>query len=239
MSLFAQVATNTQGRDFAVGDIHGHFSRLQQALDRIGFNPVVDRLFSVGDLVDRGPQSEQSLEWLNRPWFFAVQGNHEALAMQLYAGQKLDLDMYRNSGGAWFLDASREKQRLYAGRFSEMPIAIEVMTAEGPVGLLHADCPFTRWGQVRNYLGGQFPRERRTDEIFQWSRSRLKRNDTRGIDEVRAVIVGHTPLRVPKCLGNVFHIDTAGWSEGYFSFVDLATLEVLDRDPRGSSQGKA
>ncbi|MCA4078770.1 metallophosphoesterase, partial [Pseudomonas kurunegalensis] len=50
-------AANRAGRDFAVGDIHGHFTRLQAALDSAGFDPAIDRLFSVGDLVDRGPDS--------------------------------------------------------------------------------------------------------------------------------------------------------------------------------------
>jgi serine/threonine protein phosphatase 1 len=60
-----------------VGDIHGHFQRLQQCLEAVGFDPAVDRLFSVGDLVDRGPHSEAALDWLAQPWFHAVQGNHE------------------------------------------------------------------------------------------------------------------------------------------------------------------
>jgi len=37
----------------------------------------VDQLFSVGDLVDRGPESHRVLEWLARPWFFAICGNHD------------------------------------------------------------------------------------------------------------------------------------------------------------------
>lgn len=42
---------NTTGRDLAVGDIHGHFNKLQQHLDEMGFDPGKgDRLFSVGDL---------------------------------------------------------------------------------------------------------------------------------------------------------------------------------------------
>jgi serine/threonine protein phosphatase 1 len=49
---------NTAGRDLIVGDIHGCFARLQVALDELGFDPERDRLFSVGDLVDRGPDSE-------------------------------------------------------------------------------------------------------------------------------------------------------------------------------------
>jgi serine/threonine protein phosphatase 1 len=63
MSRFRRIAANTRGRDLA-GDIHGHFQRLQQCLDGVGFNPAVDRLFSIGDLVDRGPHSAQALDWL-------------------------------------------------------------------------------------------------------------------------------------------------------------------------------
>jgi len=48
-------ALNTHRRDFAVGDIHGAFDALQRAMEAIGFDARKDRLFSVGDLVDRGP----------------------------------------------------------------------------------------------------------------------------------------------------------------------------------------
>lgn len=70
-------AANTAGRDFAVGDIHGHFTRLQAALDTAGFDPATDRLFSVGDLVDRGPECRDVLDWLAKPWFHPVRGNHD------------------------------------------------------------------------------------------------------------------------------------------------------------------
>ena len=52
-------ARNVGGRDFAVGDIHGCFSHLSRSLEAIGFDAAVDRLFSVGDLVDRGPDGLQ------------------------------------------------------------------------------------------------------------------------------------------------------------------------------------
>ena len=69
MSAFRRMTANTRGRDLAVGDIHGHFERLQECLEAVEFDPAVDRLFSVGDLVDRGPASPQALEWLAKPWF--------------------------------------------------------------------------------------------------------------------------------------------------------------------------
>src|SRR5690606_8090567 len=72
--LIKPFARNTAGRDIAVGDIHGHFTALQRELDRIDFDPAVDRLFSVGDLVDRGPECEDVIKWLNYPWFHPVRG---------------------------------------------------------------------------------------------------------------------------------------------------------------------
>lgn len=39
------------------GDIRGCFNRLQAGLELLGFDPDKDRLFSVGDLVDWGPES--------------------------------------------------------------------------------------------------------------------------------------------------------------------------------------
>jgi serine/threonine protein phosphatase 1 len=72
---------NTRGRDLIVGDIHGCFSRLGAHLNYLQFDPARDRLFSVGDLIDRGPESEHALEWLAQPWFHAVKGNHEEAAM--------------------------------------------------------------------------------------------------------------------------------------------------------------
>lgn len=98
MARFRRMIANIRGRDLAVGDIHGHFQRLQQCLDAVGFDPAVDRLFSVGDLVDRGPHSEAALDWLAQPWFHAVQGNHEALAITRVRGGRLDLGMYRAAG---------------------------------------------------------------------------------------------------------------------------------------------
>ncbi len=49
---------NNIGNDYVCGDVHGCYDKLQEALDEIGFDPTKDRLFIVGDLVDRGPQSE-------------------------------------------------------------------------------------------------------------------------------------------------------------------------------------
>ena len=52
-----KISRNAKGKDFIVGDIHGHYDLLMEGLERISFCKQNDRLFSVGDLIDRGPES--------------------------------------------------------------------------------------------------------------------------------------------------------------------------------------
>jgi len=45
---------NKKGRDFVCGDIHGCFDQLEEKLSQVNFDKSTDRLFCVGDLIDRG-----------------------------------------------------------------------------------------------------------------------------------------------------------------------------------------
>lgn len=224
MSKLKRFEINTAGRDFAVGDIHGHFTKLQAALDAAGFNPATDRLFSVGDLVDRGPESPLVLEWLAKPWFHAVQGNHEDMAI-CFVQQALRDDLYMHNGGAWLMAMNRDERAEYAVMLRELPVAIEVETAAGLVGIVHADCPLPAWSMLRDALNGETPDQLNVEASCQWSRSRIACENHDSISGVRAVIVGHTPTRQPAVLGNVYHIDTGAWMGRHFTLIDLGTLE--------------
>lgn len=226
-------APNTAGRDFAVGDIHGHFTRLQKALDAAGFDPAADRLFSVGDLVDRGPECRDVLDWLAKPWFHPVRGNHDDYVVRF---DTCDVDNWIYNGGSWFAGLPSVEQLEYQVQFAELPIAIEVETTLGLIGIVHADCVFDTWARMREGLESPESRKqlRNLQNTCMWSRSRVENRDMAPVSDMRAVVVGHTPLRHPMVLGNVHHIDTGGWmadGNGYFTLLNLATLETIPGTP--------
>lgn len=229
MSLIKRFERNTAGRDFAVGDIHGHFTRLQAALDAIGFDPAADRLFSVGDLVDRGPECEDVIKWLNKQWFHPVRGNHDDYVCRL---DTCDIGNWMQNGGTWFVGLPLTEQQNYQVMFQDLPIAIEVETAGGLVGLVHADCPFPSWHELQFELEGATTPKRLklVQNSCMWSRSRIEQGDVSGVLDIRALVVGHTPLSEVTVLGNVYHIDTAGWvpGRGHFTLLNLETLEPAE-----------
>lgn len=64
---------------YAVGDLQGCLQPLKCLLERVRFNPAVDRLWLVGDLVNRGPESLETLRYLYamRDSLVCVLGNHD------------------------------------------------------------------------------------------------------------------------------------------------------------------
>lgn len=70
---------------YLIGDVQGCFDSLQALLQKINFNPDRDRLGFVGDLVNRGPKSAETLRFvsqLKNP--LIVLGNHDLHLMALY-----------------------------------------------------------------------------------------------------------------------------------------------------------
>jgi len=75
---------------YVVGDIQGCFAPFQQLLERVKFNPDKDRLWSVGDLVNRGPDNLSVLRWFyaHRDNVTMVLGNHDLHLMAVSAGAR-------------------------------------------------------------------------------------------------------------------------------------------------------
>ncbi len=73
--------------DLIVGDIHGCWEEFQDLLSRAGLGSR-DRVIAVGDIVDRGPDSERVLDWFRaRPAARCVLGNHERKHLRAAEGR--------------------------------------------------------------------------------------------------------------------------------------------------------
>ena len=75
---------------YVVGDIQGCFEPFQCLLERVKFNPDKDRLWSVGDLINRGPDNIEVLRWFyaHRDNVTMVLGNHDLHLMAVSCGAR-------------------------------------------------------------------------------------------------------------------------------------------------------
>jgi len=73
---------------YAIGDIQGCFSELEQLLNEINFSTSTDQLWFVGDLVNRGPQSLKTIQYIRSLTDSAicVLGNHDIHLIACHAG---------------------------------------------------------------------------------------------------------------------------------------------------------
>ncbi len=75
-------------RRIFVGDIQGCRDELARLLDRVGFDPAIDELHPVGDLVNRGPASAGVLRLLIEAGAGGVLGNHDLHLLRVAAGER-------------------------------------------------------------------------------------------------------------------------------------------------------
>ncbi|MFA3792981.1 symmetrical bis(5'-nucleosyl)-tetraphosphatase [Aliiglaciecola sp. SL4] len=76
--------------NYVVGDIQGCYAGLRQLLDKVQFDPSRDKLWAVGDLVARGPDSLDTLLFLKSlgSAFETVLGNHDLHFLAIFGKLK-------------------------------------------------------------------------------------------------------------------------------------------------------
>ncbi|GGB05367.1 metallophosphoesterase [Agarivorans gilvus] len=204
---------NTIGKDYVVGDIHGYYRPLMQALELVSFDKSRDRLFALGDLVDRGPDSLKCLGLLAQPWFFSVLGNHEYELVTRFGDGSAWLEWLRTQA-TWLAELPSQAPVVKALELilQRMPLSISVAFDEVVLGLVHAQSP-AHWPPTKALT------EQGLHKLL-WGRREFNAEDE-GLCEIEGVdmvVMGHNSSLVPVIKPQRLWIDTFASAEKFLLF---------------------
>ena len=180
---------------YAIGDLQGCLEPLRRLLDEIAFDPARDRLWFVGDLVNRGPDSLGCLRFVKGlgPTAVTVLGNHDLHLLCVAEG--VEKSRPRDTLDAVLSAPDRDELVDWLRR---RPL----MHVEGAYALVHAGL-LPQWpvakarelaGEVETVLQGvgwrRFLSRLYGNDPARWD------DDLAGDDRLRAVVNAMTRLRV-------------------------------------------
>ena len=212
---------NEQGRDFVIGDLHGMYDLLFETLVEVDFDFSRDRCFSCGDLIDRGPDSEQCISLIHEPWFHPVRGNHEDTLIEVARNpSSAVLADWVLNGGRWHLMVSSEKMFGYAEQLDRLPFLIDVRLTNGQhIAICHAEFPLNEWHPDKVANAPDLIR------AIQWSRDKVLSEDASEVNGIDHIICGHTIVDEPLMLGNTHFIDTGAFKTHRLTLLSLDKLQ--------------
>lgn len=220
---------NNIGRDIITGDVHGTFVLLEKGLKKINFNPDKDRLFITGDLIDRGKNSEQVLDFIYKKSVFSVIGNHDAPFAYYEDSNKFQQGLDCIPHDFWYSQLYPSELKVFCTDLrSTLYAAIQVKTDKGIIGITHAAVPenFITWKEMCHSL--EHDRNFNTLHACMWERNfasiaqsieNKKEHNNYIIPDVLHVFHGHSINRINLCepyrLGNRYFIDTMAYGCSY------------------------
>lgn len=228
-------------RRLFIGDVHGHYDGLMGLLDLMQVTDQ-DDLYFVGDLIDRGEQSAQVIEYVRHHATACVLGNHEQLLLEAAEGgytRAGSLQAWLYSGGQATLSSYKAMELLecHVEWLQTLPLYVDL----GDVWLVHAG------------LDPTLPITHQSFEEFCWIRDAFHNNPTPYFPD-KLVITGHTitftfPDIVPGQLVSGpgwLNIDTGAYhpKSGWLTGLDLDNeqvyqVNVYDCTQRCRSLGEA
>lgn len=214
---------NKIGRDFFTTDLHGYYDLLHEAMMLNAFDTTKDRLFVGGDNCDRNPDSTNILDYIYEPWFHSIRGNHEEMLITAYENptSRNSYEMLYCNGGEWFYDCTPEKQKAIYEAFKSLPLAIEIESPNGLIGVIHAEVPYGDWEKFRNISDIEL--EYNGCATAQWARTKYDKQDDSDVKGLKVLLSGHTPTNSGEVerLGNVFYSDIGSFFRNKICFVEI------------------
>jgi len=220
-------------RIYAVGDIHGCASLLQQTFDAIDRDlspgsPLNVVEVYLGDYIDRGPDSRRVIDLLiargRERRLVCLKGNHEAFALDALADWR-NAAVWLRLGGLATL-ASYDIHVKFDYTDDELRLAIDDFSRTLPpehLSFFRSLVPMFECGDYCFVHAGVNPRvplgKQVEADLFSIRKDFLQARKK----FEKYIVHGHTPVREPDILPNRINIDTGAYSTGRLT---LLTLEA-------------
>ena len=165
-------------RRFVIGDVHGHYNALSSLFEAIAPD-TEDGVYFLGDLIDRGPQSAQVVEFVIENKCHCLLGNHEVMLLDIFTGGEIchqAFQVWLHNGGYATINSYGSKiPPEHIEWFRSLPLYLDL----GDFWLVHAG------------LHPQIPLEKQTSEQFCWIRDQFHSMVTPYFQD-KVIIIGHT-----------------------------------------------
>ena len=213
-------------RILAIGDIHGCYTALTALEDYVPFTPA-DRLVTIGDYVDRGPDSRAVLDWLiahkDNGTLIPIRGNHELMMCAARMSERY-YDDWTACGGVEALKSYARSRR--EGELQDVPDAHWDFMEQGCRAYYETGTHFF----VHANAHPDVPLREQPDYMIYWEPF----FDPPPHQSGKIMVCGHTPQRngVPRSIGHAICIDTKAHGGGWLTCLDVESGEYWQANQR-------
>lgn len=217
-------------RILAVGDIHGCFRSLSLLAETVPFTDE-DLVVTLGDYVDRGPDSKSVVEWVMQRTELGrclpLQGNHEIMMLAALTG-RMPMQHWLQFGGREALDSYAPSGR--RGSSDDVPLEhLRFLHSQ-----LHWYYETDSHIFVHAGLAPDVPMEEQQERDLFWERFDFIAPHNSG----KKIVCGHTAQKsgVPDDVGFAVCIDTWVYGQGWLTCLDVASGEYWQANEEGESR---
>lgn len=166
-------------RRIIIGDIHGHYDGLMELLDAVSPEET-DQVYFLGDLIDRGPNSAQVLQFVQQSGYTSLLGNHEQLLLEAFPNGQAsapELQAWLYSGGQSTLTSFENPSALLdqLDWIGALPTYLDL----GNIWLVHAG------------VNPDIELEEQTNQEFCWIRDKFHSSIQPYFPD-KLILIGHT-----------------------------------------------
>lgn len=227
---FLRAVRDDAMRTLAIGDIHGCFTALKTLAEFVPFG-ADDQLITLGDYVDRGPDTCAVVDWLimwsKQRSLIALRGNHELMMLAARSSE----EAYRN----WIACGGNAALRSYShlgdeGRLIDVPDSHWDFLENQTTAYYESETHFF----VHANAYPDCPLDEQPDLMLYWESVQWPSKHQSG----KVMVCGHTPQRggVPTNWGHAVCIDTGACRQGWLTCLEPETGRYWQSNQAGETR---